>query len=516
MDRFLISTRVAVLAALLSGLLVLVGGIGLWGVKQSNQALEAMHAQRMATVVEVGQIQALLLQQRLLLAVALVTPDPQTIQSSTSAVEANIEKISRIWASYLARPQQSDDLRAAQTLYEHRSRFVEQGLKPTVVALRSGDIEGARRVVTEQVRPLYAPVGAGIDALVQRQVDAGRVAYEEGVARYQLIRNLAIFAVIGGLLFAGVFAAGLIKGISKSLGQAVTVARQVAGGDLSRQVLSIGKDESAQVLRALGEMSTKLSDTVLRIREGSENVASASSQIYTGNHDLASRTEQQASALEETAAALEQLNATVQQNADSARMAQHQASSASEIAVEGGKAMTQVVSTMGEIQASSARIADIIGVIDGIAFQTNILALNAAVEAARAGEQGRGFAVVASEVRLLAKRSADAAKEIKGLISASVQRVDHGSDLVAKAGQTMRDAVTAIQEVATLITEISAASHEQSTGMRQIGEAVQELDRTTQQNAALVEELSAAARSLQDQAQAQVQAVAAFTLVPSS
>jgi methyl-accepting chemotaxis protein-1 (serine sensor receptor) len=266
------------------------------------------------------------------------------------------------------------------------------------------------------------------------------------------------------------------------------------------------------VLHALDAMQKQLTGIVTDIRQGSENVASASSQIFTGNHDLASRTEQQASALEQTAAAMEQLNATVQQNADNSRQAHQLAASASAVATRGGEVMGQVVSNMREIHTSSGKIADIIGVIDGIAFQTNILALNAAVEAARAGEQGRGFAVVASEVRALAGRSADAAKEIKQLISSSVERVGKGTELVNTAGQTMEEAVAAIQRVTTLMTDISAASAEQSSGMGQIGEAVQHLDQTTQQNAALVEELSAAARSLQDQARQQVRTIGVFTL----
>ena len=290
------------------------------------------------------------------------------------------------------------------------------------------------------------------------------------------------------------------------------MAETIAQGNLTQPVTVQGQDEAAQVLRALGAMQQQLTGIVSNIRAGGENLASASAQISSGNHDLASRTEQQASALEQTAAAMEQLNATVQQNADNARQAQQLSANASAVAVKGGEVMGQVVSTMHEIHTSSGKIADIIGVIDGIAFQTNILALNAAVEAARAGEQGRGFAVVATEVRALAKRSADAAKEIKTLISSSVERVGKGTELVNTAGHTMQEAVAAIQRVTVLMTDISAATAEQSSGMGQIGETVQHMDQTTQQNAAMVEELSAAARSLQDQAQDQVQTIAVFTL----
>jgi len=512
MNRFKISTRVAALAGLMSLLLLGIGGLGLWGIAQSNKALHSMYEDNLVTTGEVNQIQALLLSNRLALAVALVTPDEATIKTSTATVEANIAAITRIWDGYLARPHSPQEEQLAKVFTENRGRFVREGLLPTVAALRAGDTPGASRIVVEKVRPLYQPVGEGIDALIKMQFDSGKRAYEEGDAQYNMIRAAAVAAILAGLLFAAVFAAALVRGIARSLGHAIDVAETIAKGDLSHPVQTEGKDEAAQVLHALASMQKQLTGIVTDIRAGSENVASASSQIFTGNHDLASRTEQQASALEQTAAAMEQLNATVQQNADNSRQAQQLAANASAVATKGGEVMGQVVSTMREIHTSSGKIADIIGVIDGIAFQTNILALNAAVEAARAGEQGRGFAVVASEVRALAGRSADAAKEIKELIGSSVERVGKGTELVNAAGQTMEEAVAAIQRVTTLITDISAASAEQSSGMGQIGEAVQHMDQTTQQNAAMVEELSAAARSLQEQAQQQVKIIGMFTL----
>ncbi len=512
MNRFKISTRVAALASLLSLLLLAIGSLGLWGVVQSNRALHSMYENRLTTTAEIGQIQALLLRQRLLLAVALVTPDEPTIRTSTEQVESNIAAITRIWDRFLARQHSPEEQQLAKVFTENRERFVREGLLPAVAALRAGDIPGANRIVLEKVRPLYTPVGEGIDALVKMQFDEGKKAYEAGDAQYTLVRAVSVAAMALGLLFAALFATALVRGISRSLGLAIGAAETIARGDLSHPVQVHGSDEAAQVLHALAAMQKQLTGIVTDIREGSENVASASSQIFTGNHDLASRTEQQASALEQTAAAMEQLNATVQQNADNSRQAQQLAANASAVATRGGDVMGQVVSTMREIHTASGKIADIIGVIDGIAFQTNILALNAAVEAARAGEQGRGFAVVASEVRALAGRSADAAKEIKELIGSSVERVGKGTELVNTAGQTMDEAVAAIQRVTSLMTDISAASAEQSTGMGQIGEAVQHLDQTTQQNAALVEELSAAARSLQDQARQQVQAIGVFRL----
>jgi len=292
----------------------------------------------------------------------------------------------------------------------------------------------------------------------------------------------------------------------------VGVASRIAQGDLSGRIVARANDEVGRLMISLEEMQTSLVKTVFSVRQGAEGVSTASAEIASGNHDLSARTESQASALEETAASMEELSATVKQNADSARQANQLAMSASSVATEGGEVVAQVVETMKGISDGSTKMADIISAIEGIAFQTNILALNAAVEAARAGEQGRGFAVVASEVRSLAGRSADAAKEIKSLIIASVERVGQGAALVDQAGATMTNVVSAIKRVTDLMGEISAASNEQAAGVAQVGEAVMQMDQVTQQNAALVEEMAAAASSLKSQAQELVQTVAVFKL----
>jgi methyl-accepting chemotaxis protein len=283
-------------------------------------------------------------------------------------------------------------------------------------------------------------------------------------------------------------------------------------GDLTRRIEATGKDELATIATGFNQFVEKTQGVLRQVRSSADSVALASSEIAQGNHDLSARTESQASALEETAASMEQLGATVKQNADSARQANQLAMNASTVAIQGGEVVGQVVETMKGINESSRKIADIISVIDGIAFQTNILALNAAVEAARAGEQGRGFAVVASEVRSLAGRSAEAAKEIKTLIGASVERVELGTSLVDKAGATMTEVVSSIRRVTDIMGEISAASSEQSAGVSQVGEAVTQMDQATQQNAALVEEMAAAASGLKSQAQELVQVVAVFKL----
>jgi methyl-accepting chemotaxis protein len=325
-------------------------------------------------------------------------------------------------------------------------------------------------------------------------------------------RNVLITLSLVALVAAGLSAWRLTVGITRPLRDAVKVAETVAAGDLSARIEVRTQDETGQLFHALKQMNDNLAKVVGEVRGGTDNIATASGQIASGNQDLSSRTEEQASSLEQTAASMEELTSTVKQNADNARQANQLAVSASEVAVKGGAVVGQVVDTMASIDASSKKIVDIIGVIDGIAFQTNILALNAAVEAARAGEQGRGFAVVAAEVRNLAQRSAAAAKEIKGLIDDSVGKVQAGSSLVGEAGQTMQEIVGSVKRVTDIMGEITAASHEQTQGIEQINQAITQMDQVTQQNAALVEEAAAAAASLQEQAGGLVRAVSVFRL----
>ena len=322
------------------------------------------------------------------------------------------------------------------------------------------------------------------------------------------VSGSTVLAILVGLALAS----WTTHSITAPVRQAVQATTAIAAGDLATPIPQGAKDEPGQLLTELSHMRAKLADIVANVRQSAESVSTASAEISQGNHDLSARTERQASALEQTAASMEELGSTVKQNSDSAHQANQLARKANDVAVQGGEVVAQVVETMKGINDSSKKIADIISVIDGIAFQTNILALNAAVEAARAGEQGRGFAVVASEVRGLAGRSAEAAKEIKELISASVTRVEQGTLLVGKAGQTMTDVVQSIRRVTNIVSEISAASAEQSDGVSQVGEAVTQMDQATQQNAALVEEMAAAASSMKSQAQELVQLVSVFQL----
>jgi methyl-accepting chemotaxis protein len=343
---------------------------------------------------------------------------------------------------------------------------------------------------------------------VEQAVDAAAKVIDAEASASQrefdeaMLLTLYGFAAVLGMAVVLIVPLTLLNAASivEPIRAAKRAAQIIAEGDLTQPIDVQGRDELAEMLRSLAQMQDSLRSLVGQVRSSSDSIGTASAEIATGNQDLSSRTEQTASNLQQTASSMEQLTGTVRQSADSARQASQLASSAAEVAARGGAVVSQVVATMEDINASSKKIADIIGVIDGIAFQTNILALNAAVEAARAGEQGRGFAVVAAEVRSLAQRSAEAAKQIKGLIGASVDKVEGGSRLVADAGQTMKEIVGSVQRVSDIIGEITAAASEQSDGIGQVNGAVTQLDQMTQQNAALVEESAAAAESLKEQA----------------
>jgi methyl-accepting chemotaxis protein len=374
------------------------------------------------------------------------------------------------------------------------------------------DLDGARAYLVSDFRPLLLDYKKVLNEQIKTHRDLIQQSAADAEDTYRNARLLMATLGLAILAAAGVVAWILSRSITGPLSQALAVANTVAAGDLTSRIDVQARDETGQLLRALKTMNENLAQTVQSVRRGTDTIATASSEVATGSQDLSSRTEQQASALEETASSMEELTSTVKQNADNARQANTLAGSASQVAERGGMLIEQVVGTMGDIDTASGRIADIIGVIDGIAFQTNILALNAAVEAARAGEQGRGFAVVASEVRSLAQRSAAAAKEIKTLIEDSSTKVENGSKLVGEAGATMREIVESVRRVTDIMAEISAASQEQTAGIEQINGAIAQMDQVTQQNAALVEQTSAASAAMQDEAARLAQAVSAFRL----
>ncbi|EIJ46519.1 methyl-accepting chemotaxis sensory transducer transmembrane protein [Herbaspirillum sp. GW103] len=436
----------------------------------------------------------------------------EPLQQGMASFTTHLEKARQITADNPAQQQR------LQQVAEAEQRWVKTAIEPTLALRRAvgqGREEmsklvdfiqaGRGKAEMDNMRAIFAEMDRTENMLLQQRA-------EQADALETLTDRTLIIGGVISVVLAMLLAWWLANNITRPLAMAVRLARQVADGDLTAHIDTVSRDETGELLRALKEMNASLVRIVSGVRRGTDMIATASSQIASGNLDLSSRTEQQASSLEETASSMEELTSTVQQNTANAREANRMAQAASDIASSGGGVVSRVVETMEEINASSRKIVDIISVIDGIAFQTNILALNAAVEAARAGEQGRGFAVVATEVRSLAQRSAAAAKEIKALISDSVAKVESGSVLVNEAGNTMREIVQSVQRVTGMINEISAAGEEQRSGIEQVSQAVGQMDQVTQQNAALVEEAAAASQSLQEQAQELAQAVSVFRL----
>jgi len=718
-----IKTRLISVIGFMSLLLISIGLYGLYGMSEANGGMKTIYEDRTVALGQVSDIESLLLDNRLAIAVALVSPTPEMIKSSSERVGKNIAEITKTWEAYMATTLTDEEKKLADKFAEDRKKFVAEGIKPAVAALSANDIKEANRIVVEKIRPLYPPVKEGIVALKNLQLAEAKKEFEHEQGRYVMTRNISVAAISLGILLSLGIGFLLIRAIVAPLQRAIDYFGNISGGRYDNTIVIDNHDEIGKVLEALRAMQIKLgadiseakrvadeslriqialdnvstsvmiadnerkiiymnrsvenmfrvaesdirkdlpnfnqaslkgtnidsfhknpahqkqmlatftstqraeimiggrtfalaanpvmnqqgerlgsvvewndrtaevatekevativegavmgdfsrrmdmtgktgffkqlgdgmnklmetsevglnevvrvlgalskgdltekitseyhgtfgklkddsnttveqlTEVISRIKEAADTINTASKEIASGNTDLSQRTEEQASSLEETAASMEQLTATVKQNAENAKQANQLASGASDIAIRGGQVVGQVVDTMSSISDSSKKIVDIISVIDGIAFQTNILALNAAVEAARAGEQGRGFAVVASEVRNLAQRSAAAAKEIKTLIGDSVDKVKVGTELVDKAGKTMDEVVSSVKRVTDIMAEISAASIEQSSGIEQINQAITQMDDVTQQNAALVEEAAAAAESLEEQAQ---------------
>ena len=424
-------------------------------------------------------------------------------QATATGMDAKVKRIEALVQGDTARSLLAT-IATARTAYNDKLteiRELHRGGEPNVPTMVDKDLRPLADKYLKSLDDLRSTMAA---QLSESQADTSTLAKASQV----LLGVGTLVAVALGALLAFTVTRSIVRPVQ----QGKQAAENIADGDLTHPIVAAGNDETGQLLQALATMQSRLASIVGNVRHSAEGVATASAEIASGNNDLSARTEQQASALEETAASMEELGSTVRQNADNARQANQLAMSASTVAKQGGDVVAEVVDTMKGINDSSKKIADIISVIDGIAFQTNILALNAAVEAARAGEQGRGFAVVAGEVRSLAQRSAEAAKEIKGLIGTSVERVERGTALVDKAGATMTEVVSAIRRVTDIMGEISAASSEQSSGVSQVGEAITQMDQATQQNAALVEQSAAAADSLKTQAGQLVDAVAVFRL----
>jgi len=494
------------------GIMLIVGGaMGVFGLQTTNDTLREIYTNQMPSADAVRLMMTRLLQARASLNLVALHPDASDAEDGIKRAQMFYAQSEQVWQKYLALPIDSAQEKAlAQEVGDKREAYLKEADQALVDALHGGHADQVDDILMHRAAPLYQDLQKSADDLVDMQAQSAATGYNDSQVLFARFRLIAVLGVLGGLVVVAISALFLVRAISGPLQEMLAHFEAIAAGDLTRRIEVKSKNEMGKAMLGLKTMQERLTATVAKVREGSASIGTATTQIAAGNLDLSSRTEQQAASLEETASSMEELTSAVKQNADNARQANQLAVSASDVAMRGGSVVAEVVDTMGSINESARKIVDIIGVIDGIAFQTNILALNAAVEAARAGEQGRGFAVVAAEVRSLAQRSAAAAKEIKGLIDSSVDKVDTGSKLVAQAGKTMNEIVDSVKHVTDIMGEILAASQEQSSGIEQVNTAISQMDQVTQQNAALVEEAAAAAASLKEQAAALTATVSIF------
>lgn len=511
MKNLRIGTRLTIGFSLVLILMMLITGIGIWRLQAVGSATEFM----VKEALERERLAEDWVAATTANGVRTVALTKSSSADDRKYFQTNIDETSRRITGIQKKIDGMKKSEAEQRLFDDVSkmRAAYVGIRNAILKTKAAgkDAEAGKQVNAEMIPALDAYVASveKVLAFEKEQIDRSAASID---SNYRTGRILLSVLGLTALALGIFLARALTVGITRPLSKAVAAAQSVAGGDLTGKIDVSSKDETGMLLKALKAMTGNLHSMVSQVRKGTDTIASASAEIAAGNMDLSARTEEQASSLEETASSMEQLTSTVSQNADNARQANTLATTASEIALKGGNVVAQVISTMGSISDSSSKISDITGVIDGIAFQTNILALNAAVEAARAGEQGRGFAVVASEVRSLAQRSAAAAKEIKALIEESASKIDEGSRLVSEAGITMEEIEQSVRRVYMIMAEIASASREQSDGIGQVNKAIVQMDTVTQKNAALVEEAAAAAKSLEEQAAHLAGLVSAFRL----
>jgi len=507
-----IRTRLALVMGLLGVMLIVGAGLGVTGIALSNADQKKMYTDQLAAAIALGDFEFFDARGRLAIDRIAALPSRPDAASLAQQARAQFARADDAWKTYRALPADADETRLANDVEKRRAAVMAGPVADAFAAIGRHDASTLGEIVSNRMAAPFNEVTGRTGALAKRQATRAQRLYEAAEARFRAILALAAAGLGFGLLIAGLAWSTLRRSIVGLLDEALAHFRFIAAGDLSHPVDVRTSDEIGQLMTGLRAMQIRLTNAMVSVRDGAQSIATATTEISAGNAHLSQRTEAQAASLQQTAASIAQLTSTVRQNAGHAREAAGLANDASGIANDGQRVVADVVSTMGQISASSKQIADIIGVIEGIAFQTNILALNAAVESARAGEQGRGFAVVAGEVRALAQRSAAAAKEIRTLIGASVARVDGGAALAARAGATMTQINAAVQRVTAIMDEIATASGQQSEGIDQVNKAVAQMDEVTQQNAALVEQAAAAAAALDEQAAKMQEVVAAFRL----